>query len=254
MEYIRILNTNILSITENSLLEQFKQGVLFTPNVDHLMNLQKDEEFYNAYQHADYVVCDSRIIHFISYLLKTPITETIAGSDFLSSFYYYHKDNADIKIFLLGASEGVAQTAMSIINGKVGREIVTAAHSPSFGFENDEEECAGIVKIINESDASVLVVGVGSPKQEKWIMKYKNQLTGIKIFMGLGATIDFEANAIPRSPRFLRRMGLEWAHRLFLNPQKLWKRYLINDLPFFFLIFKQIIKRYKDPFGPRRFS
>ncbi|MDR0536602.1 MAG: WecB/TagA/CpsF family glycosyltransferase [Tannerellaceae bacterium] len=249
MKSVRILNIDILSITERQLLEQFESGVLFTPNVDHLMNLQKDPEFYAAYRQADYVVCDSQIIHFISYLLRDPIAETIAGSDFLSSFYYYHKNNPNMKMFFLGAAEGVARTAMKIINKKVGRDIVVGAHSPSFGFEKNEDECSNIVNIINSSDANVLIVGVGSPKQEKWIVKYKDQLPGIKIFMGLGATIDFEANAIPRSPRIFRRLGLEWLHRLCMNPKKLWRRYLINDLPFFVLIFRQKLKHYKDPFA-----
>lgn len=223
--------------------------MLFTPNVDHLMNLQKDREFYEAYRAADHVVCDSQIVRLAARFLRSPIVETIAGSDFLSQFYFHHKSNPDISIFLLGAREGVAQKAMQIINAKVGRAIVIGAHSPSFGFERSETECRELVRIVNESRATVLVVGVGSPKQEKWIMRYKNAMPGVKIFMGLGATIDFEAGNERRCPAFIRCLSLEWAYRLCLNPKRMWRRYIINDLPFFPLIIRQRMGRYKDPFG-----
>ena len=137
---------------------------------------------------------------------------------------------------------------MQIINAKVGREIVIGAHSPSFGFERNESECRDLVRIVNDSRATVLIVGVGSPKQEKWIVRYKDAMPNIKIFMGLGATIDFEAGNEPRCPASIRRLSLEWAYRLCRDPKSMWRRYIINDLPFFPLIFKQRIGKYKDPF------
>lgn len=91
---------------------------------------------------------------------------------------------------------------MERINQKVGRNIVVGAHSPSYGFEKKPEECEKLVHIINESGANVLLVGVGAPKQEKWIMKYRNRMPRIDIFMGLGATIDFEAGTLKRAPIF----------------------------------------------------
>lgn len=78
--------------------------------------------------------------------------------------------------------EGVAEKAKNNINQKVGREMVVEALSPSFGFENNEAECKEIIKKRNESEANVLVVGVGAPKQEKWIVKYRNRLPHVKLF------------------------------------------------------------------------
>ena len=80
----------------------------------------------------------------------------------------------------MGAKEGVAQKAMEEINQRVGRQIVVGAHSPSFGFEKNEDECKELIDIVNKSGANVLLVGVGAPKQEKWIKhmeKSKNQHT-----------------------------------------------------------------------------
>ncbi len=85
---------------------------------------------------------------------------------------------------------------MENINRRVGRQIVVGAHSPSYGFEKNEQECEELIHIVNESGATVLLVGAGAPKQEKWIAKYRSRMSGVKLFMALGATIDFEAGNI----------------------------------------------------------
>lgn len=248
-ERIPILNINVDNISKKELLEKFNSGVLITPNVDHLMKLQKDREFYDIYQKAEYVTVDSQIVKLALKFLGTPVKEIITGSDFLPSFYTFHRDNEKIKIFLLGAAPGVADKAMGLINQKVGREIVTGAYSPTFGFEKNETECRKIAEIINSNPANVLVVGVGAPKQEKWIYKYREQLKGIKIYLAIGATIDFEAGNIKRAPKLFQRLALEWLYRLLKEPKRLWRRYIIEDFPFFYLILKQKLKIYKDPFS-----
>lgn len=227
MKTAPILNTNIRIITQPELLNKLKKGVLFTPNVDHLIKLQKDKDFYVAYQQAEWIVCDSKILYFLSKLLKNPLPEAIPGSSFFTAFYEYHKDNPNCKIFLLGAAEGIAVKAMERINQKVGRDIVVGAHSPSYGFEKKEAECEELIKIVNESGANVLLVGVGAPKQEKWIMKYRDRMPKVDIFMGLGATIDFEAGTLKRAPIFWQKIGMEWLYRCLKEPKRLFKRYFI---------------------------
>lgn len=249
MHRVKILNVPIENLSQLEFLEQFKSGIVFTPNVDHLMKLQKDREFFNSYQLATYKLCDSKILFYISRLLGTPIKEKISGSDLFPAFYEYHKNNEDIKIFLLGAREGVALKAQAKINAKVGRNIVVGSHSPSFGFEKDEEECTKIIEIINQSGATVLAVGVGAPKQENFICKYKDRLPNIKIFLAIGATIDFEAGNLQRAPKWISEIGLEWLYRLLAEPKRLWKRYLVHSPSFFWLVFKQKLNLYVDPFS-----
>ena len=248
MESVKVLNVYIQNITRQNLLENLREGVLVTPNLDHLVKLQKDKVFYDAYKKAEWVVCDSKILYLFSKLLKIPIRETIPGSSFFTSYYMYHKDDADCKIFLLGAREGVARKAMERINGKVGRRIVVGAHSPSFGFEKNEAECEELVRIVNESGANVLLVGVGAPKQEKWIMKYRERMAGVKVFMALGATIDFEAGTLKRAPRFWQSMGMEWLYRCMKEPRRLFKRYFVDDMQFFYYFAKQLLGMYHNPF------
>ena len=239
-----ILNISIHSLSRKELLQSFNSGVLFTTNIDHCVKLQHDKEFYQVYKQADWVICDSKILNVAAKFLGCPFKEVIPGSSFFSSFYEYHRDNVEIKIFLLGAAEGVALKAMKDINEKIGRNIVIGAQSPSFGFEKKESECLEIIEIINKSGANVLVVGVGAPKQEKWIMKHKHLLT-MDAFMALGATIDFEAGNIKRAPKIYQNMGLEWLYRLIKEPRRLWKRYLVNDMSFFLYLLRTKMGRYK---------
>jgi exopolysaccharide biosynthesis WecB/TagA/CpsF family protein len=239
METVKILNVEINNLSKAEVLKNLDYGVVFTPNVDHIILLQNDPVFAEVYEEADYRLCDSKILYIVSRFLGTPIREKISGSDFFPAFCNYHKDNEDIRIFLLGAKEGVALQAQENINKKIGREIVVGAHSPSFGFEENEQECLEIVEKIKKSGATVLAVGVGAPKQEKWIYKYKAYLPSIKIFLAIGATIDFEAGNKRRAPKWITEIGLEWLHRLLSEPKRLWRRYLIGGPFFCWLVLKQ---------------
>lgn len=242
---IEILDVGIDNLAVDEFLCKLNKGVVFTPNVDHLMRLREDQEFVRAYDAADYRVCDSQILMYASKFLGTPIRARISGSDLFPMFCEHHRHNFKVKVFLLGGAAGVPQRAQQRINERIGREIIVAAHSPSFGFEKDEAECQHILEMIRSSSANVLIVGVGAPKQEKWIAKYQDQLPDIDIFMGVGAAIDFEAGNKPRAPQWMSEAGLEWLYRLTSEPKRLWKRYLLQDLPFLWLLLKQKFDKHK---------
>ena len=203
MKTVNVLNVSIDNFSITELFEKLdcEGGVVFTPNVDHLIKLQYDRDFYEAYNKSSYRVCDSQILMYASKFLGTPIKEKISGSDLFPAFCKYHENSDNIKIFLLGAAEGIAKQAQGKINERIRREIVVEALSPSFGFEKNEEECEAIIEAINQSGATVLAIGVGAPKQEKWLVKYRSQLIHVKIFLAIGATIDFEAGSKARSPK-----------------------------------------------------
>ena len=243
-----MLNIDILSLTQQELLGRLEKGVLVTPNVDHLVKLQSDKEFYEVYQQAEWVVCDSKILYLLSKLLKHPLPEAIPGSSFFTSYYMYHKDDPDCRIFLLGAMDGVAQKAMERINEKVGRQMIVGAYSPSYGFEKKEEENQMIYEKINRSEANMVLVGVGCPKQEKWIFSHKGNMPDVRIWMALGATIDFEAGNVKRAPRFMQKLYLEWFYRFLMEPKRMFKRYFIDDMLFFYYFAKQLMGIYRDPF------
>ena len=239
---------DIKNVTEHELLQQLRRGVLITPNVDQMVKLQKDWEFYEIVTKAEWVVCDSKILLLCSKLLGSPLKEAIPGSGFFPHFYMYHKDDADCRIFLLGAMEGVAVQAMENINRKVGREMVVGAYSPSYGFEKKQEENEAIYRMINDSGANVVLVGVGCPKQEKWIDAHKEQMPGVDLWMALGATIDFEAGNVKRAPRWVQAIAMEWFYRFLMEPRRMFRRYFVDDPKFFWFLLQQMTGKYRNPF------
>lgn len=248
MKTTKILNINIQAITQQKLLERLNKGVLITPNVDHLVKLQQNKAFYEIYQHADWIVCDSKVLYLLSKLLEHPLPEAIPGSSFFTAYYMYHKDDSNCKIFLLGAMDGVAQKAMERINEKVGRLIVVGAYSPSYGFEKKDEENKAIYDMINQSKANVVLVGVGCPKQEKWIFNHKDNMPNVNVWMALGATIDFEAGNVKRAPKIFQKLAMEWFYRFLMEPKRMFKRYFVDDILFFYYFAKQLLGIYKNPF------
>ena len=251
MSNVKLLNASIDNLSMAELLEKLKYGVVYTPNVDHLVKLQVDREFYAAYSGAEFKTCDSKILFYASKLVGVPIKEKISGSDLFPAFCQHHSNNEATKIFLLGAREGVASEAKRRINERFGRELIIGAHSPSFGFEKNEAECDRIINLINESGATVLAVGVGAPKQEKFIYQYRDRFKHVKIFLAIGATIDFEAGNVARAPKWISEMGLEWLYRLLSEPRRLWKRYLLEGPLFFWYLVMQLLNLYTDPFDDR---
>lgn len=248
MEITKILNTNIQNTTSAELLKNMNRGVLITPNVDQIVKLQKDKVFYDIVKEAEWVICDSKILYLLSKLLKHPLKEAIPGSGFFPQFYMYHKNDEKCRIFLLGAMDEVAQKAMENINRKVGRQIVVGAYSPSYGFEKKQNENEDIYRMINASGANVVLVGVGCPKQEKWIFTHKNKMPKVDIWMALGATIDFEAGNVKRAPKIFQKLAMEWFYRFLMEPRRMFRRYFVDDVKFFWYFGQQLLGLYKDPF------
>ena len=240
---IDILGVDFDNLTPQEFLTSLQKGVVFTPNVDHMMKLRHDPEFASVYQRADFKICDSQIVMYASRFLGTPLKAKLSGSDLFPWFCEHHKENENIRIFLLGGRAGVAKEARDRINARIGREIVVGEYSPPFGFEHSVSECNQVVSVIEQSSANVVAVCLGAPKQEKWIAANCDRLPNVDIFMAVGAVVDFEAGAKPRAPQFVSELGLEWLYRLLCEPRRLWRRYLLEDMPFLGLVLAEKVRR-----------
>lgn len=241
-----LLNVWVDDLSMSQFLATLKTGVVFTLNPDHCYHLQRNRDFYDAYRQADFITSDSKYVYWGLKLIGRRIQEKVSGSDIVPQFCNHHANNPDIKVFYLGAAPGIAQRALERTNARVGREIVVGAHSPSMKFVTDEAEIASVVEIIKASGANVVIVGLGAPKQEVWIQKYKHLLPSVRIWMGVGATIDYEADAVKRAPRWMTRNGLEWLYRITTEPKRYWRRYA-RDLEYFWLLVVDGFGRYRNP-------
>jgi exopolysaccharide biosynthesis WecB/TagA/CpsF family protein len=242
----RILNAWVDSLTVQEIVEELDEGVLFTLNPDHLYWLQRSPEFAAAYRNAALVSSDSKYVYWALGFLGRGIKQKSSGSDIVPAYWRHHANNPAVTIFLLGARPGIAQMARERINGLAGREIVVGAHGPSFDFVGNEEETAQAIEMINASGATCLILGFGAPKQEIWINQNRARMPGVKVFMGTGATIDYEARAVRRAPRWMTRNGLEWVFRITTEPRRYWRRYA-RTMEFFWLVLLDFLGLYRPP-------
>ncbi len=246
----RMLNVWVDNLSMKQLMAKLEAGVVFTLNPDHLYHLQRDRDFYDAYRQADFITSDSKYVYWGLGWIGRRIQEKVSGSDIVPAYCAHHRDNPAVKVFMLGAAPGIAQTARERINARVGREVVVGAHSPSMQFVNDDQEIAEVIRIINTSGATCLIIGLGAPKQEIWITKYRHAMPNVKVWMGVGATIDYEAGAVKRAPRWMTRSGLEWLYRITTEPRRYWRRYL-RDMEYFWLLLLDALGRYRSPMRAR---
>lgn len=152
-------------------------------------------------------------------------------------------------MFLLGAGEGVAEAAKSKLTQNYPGLKIVGTYSPPMGFERDEKEVEKAIRIVNRKKPQILVVGLGAPKQEKFIYRYRDQMD-FHVALPFGAAIDFEAGMVKRAPLWMRKLGLEWLFRFFQEPGRLFKRYFIDDMKIFWLAWKyryEIIRYRDDP-------
>jgi N-acetylglucosaminyldiphosphoundecaprenol N-acetyl-beta-D-mannosaminyltransferase len=203
-----------------------------TPNLDHAVMFQEHTGLRRSYADASLVLADGFPVLVASRLLRRGIPERVPGSDLVPALFETVKSSASkdgsqelLRVFLLGAAPGVADRAAKNISQRWPAVQVVGTYSPPLGFEKDKNENDRILKRIAAAKPDVLVVGLGAPKQELWVHAHRDRIAA-PVALCVGATIDFLAGEKPRAPVWMRRVGLEWLHRLASEPRRLAKRYL----------------------------
>lgn len=247
MTRMKFMNTEVDSLNMPEVLDRIdkliqikKNSYVVTPNVDHIVQLEKDSELQKVYKNADLILADGKPLIWISNYYKTPIKEKVSGSD-LFPLLCEMAGKKGYKMFFLGAAEGVAARAATNLKKRYSNLEVAGVYSPPFGFEENEEEVEKILQMIIKSNVDILIVGLGAPKQEKFIFKYHDRLK-VPISLGLGASLDFEAGNIKRAPKWMQKSGLEWLFRITQDPRRMFKRYIIDDIKIIRLVRKYKIK------------
>jgi N-acetylglucosaminyldiphosphoundecaprenol N-acetyl-beta-D-mannosaminyltransferase len=212
----------------DALVAARRGGVVFTPNVDHVVVAERNEPFRRAYADADLTLADGMPLVWLARLLGQPLPERVAGSDLFSPLMRTAASRK-WRVYLVGAAPSVAERAVSILTERFGVDLI-GWHSPVISPDGREAHDDSIERLrINHPD--VVIVALGTPKQELWIARARKVLPRIT-FVGVGASIDFLVGAQRRAPRWIARAGMEWAYRLCREPRRLWRRYLLQDSGF----------------------
>jgi N-acetylglucosaminyldiphosphoundecaprenol N-acetyl-beta-D-mannosaminyltransferase len=200
-----------------------------TVNVDILRRLVLDQSFVTLTRPATLRVADGMPLVWASKLAGEPLPERVCGSDLVEPLADAAA-RSGVPVLFLGGEPGAADEAAALLARRYPGLNVTT-HCPPFGFEQDAAASQAVEDVIRESDARLVFVGLGCPKQEKLIAKLMPSFPG-RAWLGVGFSFSFIAGRASRAPRWLQVIGLEWLHRLATEPARLWRRYLVDDIPF----------------------
>lgn len=216
----------------DALIDAQQGGFVVTPNIDHIVLANRDPALAQVYSRSRLSVADGTPLLWMARALGTPVPEKISGSDFIFPLMSYASENAR-KVFLFGASPDVSAEAERRLLIRY-PQLRIVGRDCSF-WSADAPQGPGeslVVRAIRDSGADLVVVALGSPKQELWMVRHEHAIAPA-IALGLGASLDFVAGAVRRAPAWMSRAGLEWVFRLVQEPRRLAYRYLVRDLQIF---------------------
>jgi N-acetylglucosaminyldiphosphoundecaprenol N-acetyl-beta-D-mannosaminyltransferase len=201
---------------------------------------QDDPELAAAVHGASLVVPDGQPVVWAMNALGHDLPSRVYGPD-LMAYYCERSALTGARMFLYGGRNqgALVQLALNLRRRFPGVKIV-GGYSPPFRDLTPEEERA-VVEEINQSKADVVWVGIGVPKQEKWMAAFRDRLEA-PVLVGVGAAFDFHAGLVPQAPDWMQRTGLEWAYRLAHEPRRLWKRYAKHNPAFVIGFLRQYLR------------
>ena len=213
---------------------------IVTANADFVVKAQKDREFREVLNSADMVVADGMSIVFASKFLGNPLAERVAGIDLALELCRRSAEKGH-RIFFLGAEESVGEKALKRLEAEYPGLNIAGYISPRFGGLSEKEE-KEISQKIRESSADILLTCLTAGMQEKWIKRNMEHM-GVPVCIGVGSFLDLVAGEFTRAPEWMRKAGLEWFFRIIQKPDKLFKRYIIDDSQFIFHVICQKMGR-----------
>lgn len=225
--HVHILGVPIHAETFDSLVDTIARWIatgtgphqICTVSPEFVMIAQDDLEFMGVLHSADRCVADGVGLLLAARLLGRPLPERVTGSDGVPHIAQ-RAAREGWRLFLLGAAPGVAEKAAARLQVRYPGLCIAGTYAGSPAPEEEHD----IIARINTSQANILFVAYGAPRQDKWIARNRDKLT-VQVAMGVGGTFDFIAGTVPRAPVWMQRLALEWLFRLIRQPWR-WRRML----------------------------
>lgn len=243
MEKQPLLNTyvNNLSMDETlneicRLVDNKQKSYVVAINVDVVMKMEKDQYLKKITDEADLTLVDGKPLVWIAKWHKHPVKAKISGSDLVPELCKVAAERG-YSVYIIGGAEGVAEKAKRNLERNLAGIKIVGTYSPPFGFEKNEIELQKINTVISDGHPDLVIVCFGCPKQEKWIYENYMKYNGT-VSICAGATVDFLAGNVNRAPKWMADHGFEWMYRLFQEPKRLFKRYLVDDVKILGLVWK----------------
>lgn len=226
-----LLKLDILG--EEILAGSYKNKIIVTPNVDHIVRLHSDKEFENVYRKADVVVNDSRILKRLASMGLGGLDSLIPGSDLTE--WLFSKLDKSTTVTVIGASKETINLVKQRFNVSINH------FNPPMGFIDDPAEVKRCEDFCIRYESDLIFFAVGSPRQEILAERIKS-LTNKSCLLCVGASILFLSGEERRAPKLLQSLSLEWLFRLSQNPRRLYKRYLVDGIKILPIYIKELFK------------
>ncbi len=216
-----------------------ERGYVCHANVHGVMEARHDAALRAAYARADLIVADGMPLVWVGRLRGQHAVHRVYGPDFML-LLTERAAARGYRVFFYGGVPGVAKTLADRLAVRFPGLRVVGVESPPFRPLTAEEDSAMVARI-NGTGADIVWVGLGCPKQERWMAEHRAALTA-PVLLGVGAAFDFHAGRVGQCPRWLMAVGLEWLFRLMTEPRRLWRRYLLYNPLFVALITRQLLR------------
>lgn len=208
-------------------------------NVHSVMSARRDPDLFRAVSSSDIATSDGVPLVWALRWTARPDQQRVYGPELMRRALV-DEAGRRWKHYLYGSSRETLDALIAQIRRIAPDADIVGAHSPPFRALTDQEQDAAL-QAIRDSDADVVWVGLGMPKQELWMESVRDRLPGVAL-IGVGAAFDFLAGTKAQAPSWMQRAGLEWLFRLLQEPRRLWKRYVWNNPAFVFLLGSQVVR------------
>jgi len=207
-------------------------------NAGKVVAMQTDKELFNSVVSCDLINADGQSIVWAARFLGHKIPCRVAGADLMQELVKLAAEKK-YKCFFFGAKEEIVKKVVDIYSNKYGQEIIAGYRN---GYYSKADEPL-IARQIADSGAQLLFVAITSPKKENFLFEFKEVLKNVSFTMGVGGTFDVIAGLTKRAPQWMQKAGLEWFYRFLQEPKRMWRRYLVGNSKFIFIILKERFKK-----------
>jgi N-acetylglucosaminyldiphosphoundecaprenol N-acetyl-beta-D-mannosaminyltransferase len=212
-----------------------------------VMESWRDRELQCIHNAAGLVTPDGMPLVWLSRLMGFHQVERVYGPDLMLALCE-HSARRGHRQFFYGGAPGVADTLAGRLQSRFPTLQIAGVYSPPFRPLSPEED-ATVIERLDAAQPDIVWVGMSTPKQERWMAAHVGRLRA-PVLIGVGAAFDFHAGLKRQAPRWMQRSGLEWLFRLLTEPRRLWRRYLVNNPVFLWLVLLQLLG--KAPRGQRQ--
>lgn len=249
MDTIELLGVRIHAVTVEQVLAYIEQtvrddrrAVIVYVNA-HALNLAYEQPWFRDFlNRSDIVFCDGFGVKWAARLTGRPLPERFTPPDWIGKLATRAARNAQT-FFLLGARPGVAERAAARLQAQCSELQIAGTQHGYFDHTSTSAENQAVLNLINAARPTFLILGMGMPLQERWLMENWDQVNA-RVAVTTGALLDYVAGEVWRGPRWMTDHGLEWLARLFVEPRRLWRRYLIGNPLFLWRVLKEQVRRH----------